>query len=68
MKMVCQGVPSLYRPRVWPALVENIHGITPKYYEILIKKAATYISAEPNDVIPERVKIITHLNKIEHDI
>jgi hypothetical protein len=35
---------------------------------MLIKKAATYISADIVDVIPERAKIITHLNKIEHDI
>jgi hypothetical protein len=53
---------------VWPALIENIHGITPKFYEMLIIKADTYISADTEDVIPERAKIITHLNKIEHDI
>lgn len=32
MKMICNGVPSLYRAKVWPALIENVHGITPKFY------------------------------------
>lgn len=45
IKLICQGVPSAYRARVWPALIENVHGITPKFYELLIKKAAVYIEA-----------------------
>lgn len=44
-KLMCEGVPSLYRARVWPALLENVHGITPKFYELLIKKAALYIES-----------------------
>lgn len=66
--LICQGVPSTYRATVWPALIGNTHNITPKYYELLIKKAATYIASETTDVIPERSKIIIQLNKIEHDI
>ncbi len=54
----------MYRSKVWSALIENIHGITPKYYELLIRKAAVYISADPSTVIPERTKIITQLNRI----
>lgn len=32
MRLICQGVPSLYRAKVWPALIKNVHGITCKYY------------------------------------
>jgi hypothetical protein len=61
-------VPSPFRPVVWPALIKNIHAITPRFYLSLITKAATCISAESSSVIPERTKTILHLNKIEQDI
>ena len=52
MRLICHGVPSAYRSKIWLSLIENIHGITHKFYEILIKKAALFIEADPNSVIP----------------
>ena len=62
------GIPSQYRSAIWPALMEDVHGVTLHFYHTLINKAATLINASEVDVIPERVKIIKHLNSIEHDI
>lgn len=68
MTMISMGIPSQYRSAIWPALMEDVHGITLNFYHSLINKAATLISASETDVCPERVKVIRHLNSIEQDI
>ena len=62
------GVPSQYRSIIWPALMEDVHGITLQFYNTLINKAAILINASESDICPERAKVIKHLNSIEHDI
>ena len=66
--MISKGIPSLYRPKIWPKLVENVHGITLNFYQILIKKAALFINATEKDVSPERFKMVKQLNMIEKDV
>ena len=62
------GVPSQYRSKIWPALMEDVHGITVGFYHSLINKAAILINASGSDICPERAKVIKHLNSIEQDI
>lgn len=63
-RLICQGVPSAYRSRVWPHLLDNSHGINTKYYETLLRKAENMLSAEESHVIAERARTIKGLQKI----
>lgn len=64
MRLICQGVPSAYRSRVWCHLIDNFHGITPKYYETLLLKAETLLSLNAEEILPDRSRTVTHLNRI----
>lgn len=58
------GIPSQYRNKIWPVLMEDVHGVTVNFYHSLINKAANLISASESDICPERVKTIKFLNSI----
>lgn len=43
-KLIELGIPSIYREVFWPKLMENVHGITLNFYQILLNKAAKLMS------------------------
>ena len=57
LKLIYQGIPSIYRGRIWPHLIPNHHGVTPSLYQILLQKANQAFSIEN-----------THLKLIQTDI
>ena len=68
ISMIVRGIPSIYRSVIWPKLIENVHGITLNFYQILIKKATLYLNTKEIDVSPDRQRMVRQLKMIEQDI
>lgn len=51
-KMIEHGIPSVYRETLWPKMMENVHGITLNFYQILLNKAIAIMNIKSYE-IPE---------------